>query len=248
LIRAVLLHMEAPASPLPGFLIDIHIVHLSEDERVGKILRPPRKYCHFLEYGRCSLYLIAMLSPLDHWFVSEILPHEGVLMRYLARSWRNESELPDLRQEIYVRVYESARDGLPTHPKAVLFTSARNLIIDRVRRQRVVSIESLEQFHHLDEFVDEISPERILSARQEFSLLSQAFRSLSEKCKAVIWLRRVEGLSQRETAKRLGLNEGAVESQLARGLRALAHAVMGPSRTLEGQTNTEVPRDGSHRN
>jgi RNA polymerase sigma factor (sigma-70 family) len=229
-------------------LLNLACIDQSEDEQASEILRLLRKYCHFLEYGCCSLYLSAMLSSLDQWFVNEVLPYEGVLMRYLARSWHNESELTDLRQEIYVRVYESARDNLPTHPKAVLFASARNLIIDRVRRQRVVSIESLEQFHHCDEFVDEISPERVLSARQEFSLLSQAFNSLSEKCKTVIWLRRVEGLSQRDTAKRLGLNEGAVESQLARGLRALAHAVMGASRTLEGQTNTEVPRGGSYRN
>lgn len=169
-------------------------------------------------------------------------------MRYLARAWRNASELTDLRQEIYVRVYESAREGLPTHPKAILFTSARNLIIDRTRRLHVVSIESLEEFHHLDEFVDEISPERTLSARQEFSLLSQAFNSLSEKCKTVVWLRRVEGLSQRDTATRLGINECAVESQLARGLRALAHAVMGPARKADGRSRTEVPRGGSHRN
>jgi RNA polymerase sigma factor (sigma-70 family) len=189
-----------------------------------------------------------VLSPLDQWFVNEILPHEGVLMGYLARVWRNASELTDLRQDIYVRIYESAREGLPTHPKAILFTAARNLIIDRIRRQRVVSIESLEQFHHLDEFVDEISPERTLSARQEFSLLSQAFNSLSEKCKTVVWLRRVEGLSQRDTATRLGLNEGAVESQLARGLRALAQAVMGTSGKTDGRTETEASRGGSYRN
>jgi RNA polymerase sigma factor (sigma-70 family) len=189
-----------------------------------------------------------VLSPLDLWFVSEILPHERLLMGYLARVWRNTADLTDLRQEIYVRVYESAREGLPTHPKALLFTAARNLIIDRVRRQRVVSIESLEEFHHLEEFVDEISPERILSARQEFSLLSQAFNSLSEKCRTIVWLRRIEGLSQRETARRLGLNEGAVESQLARGLRALAHTVIGSSRDADRQPGTEVPRGGSRRN
>lgn len=169
-------------------------------------------------------------------------------MGYLARIWRNSSELADLRQEVYVRVYESARDVLPAHPKAVLFTAARNLVIDRIRRLRVVSIESLEEFHHLDEFIDEISPERIVGARQEFSLLSQAFNSLSEKCRTIVWLRRIEGLSQRETAARMGLNEGAVESQLARGLRALAQTMMGSIRDTDRRTATEVPRGGSHGN
>ena len=70
--------------------------------------------------------------------------------------------------------------------------------------------------------------------------MARAFDSLSEKCRNVVWLRRVEGLSQRETARRLGVREGAVESQLARGVRVLAQAVFGlaegadPRHTGEG--------------
>jgi RNA polymerase sigma-70 factor (ECF subfamily) len=48
--------------------------------------------------------------------------------------------VPDLRQDIYVRMYESARDALPTSPKALLFATARNLMIDRMRHHRVVHI------------------------------------------------------------------------------------------------------------
>jgi RNA polymerase sigma-70 factor (ECF subfamily) len=50
-----------------------------------------------------------------------------------------------------------------------------------------------------------------------------------------VWLRRVEGLSQRETAQRLGLLEGAVESQLARGVRVLALAVFGAAERMDAQ-------------
>jgi RNA polymerase sigma-70 factor (ECF subfamily) len=133
----------------------------------------------------------------------------------------------DLRQDIYVRVYESARGTLPTSPKAFLFTTARNLMTDRVRRSRVVFIDSTQDFEGLNVLIDEISPERRVSARQELRKLATAFDSLSEKCRNVVWLRRVEGLSQRETAQRLGLDEGAVESQLGRGVRVLALAVFG---------------------
>lgn len=176
-----------------------------------------------------------MISALDQWFSSEILSHEGVLVRYLSRVWPNPSEVPDLRQDIYVRVYESARSALPTSPKAFLFATARNLITDRIRHSRVVLIDFTPDFDGLDVLIDEISPERRLSAREELRSLARAFDSLSDKCRNVVWLRRVEGLSQRETAQRLGLNEGAVESQLARGVRLLALAVFGSSDRIDAR-------------
>lgn len=170
-----------------------------------------------------------MLRGLDHWFATEILPHEGLLTRYLLRVWNDPSEVPDLMQEVYVRVYERAGGELPQQPKAFLFATARNLMTDQIRRRRVVSINTLPESDGFDVLVDEISPERRLSARQELSCVAHAFDSLSDKCRDVIWFRRVEGLSQRETADRMGLKEEAIESQLARGIRTLARAMFGAS-------------------
>ena len=148
-------------------------------------------------------------------------------MRYLARAWPHRADLADLRQEVYVRLYESAARARPGAPRAFLFATARNLMADRVRRNRVISIDTTQDFESLNVLVDEISPEQRVNARQELRCLALAFDQLSDKCREVIWLRRVEGLSQREAAQRLGLNEGAVESQLSRGVRSLARAVFG---------------------
>jgi RNA polymerase sigma factor (sigma-70 family) len=172
-------------------------------------------------------YLKAVITALDRWFATEILPLEGVLVRYLTRVWPHRADILDLRQDIYVRVYESARGALPKFPKAFLFATARNLMTDRMRHSRVVPIDSMQDFDHLSVLTDELSPERRLEAREELRILARAFDSLSDKCRNVVWLRRVEGLSQRDTARRLGLGEGAVESQLARGVRVLALAVFG---------------------
>jgi RNA polymerase sigma factor (sigma-70 family) len=169
--------------------------------------------------------------PFDQWFAEQILSHEVSLTRYLHRVWPNLSEIPDLRQDIYIRVYESARASRPASPRAFLFATARNLLIDRIRRSRVVSMETDEA--SLEALVDEVSPERQLGAAQELRSLALAFDGLSDKCRSVVWLRRIEGLSQRQTAERLGLREVAVESQLARGMRVLARAVFGTEDTDE---------------
>ena len=148
-------------------------------------------------------------------------------MRYLARVWRNKGELHDIRQEIYTRVFKSALEKPPEFPKSFLFQVARHLLADRARRERIVSIDYTQDLEALNVLVDELSPERRLSARQELRHLSEALDNLSDACRAVIWLRRVEGLSQQEAAARLGMNEGTLESNLSRGIRALANAVFG---------------------
>jgi RNA polymerase sigma factor (sigma-70 family) len=183
------------------------------------------------------------MNPLDHWFATHILPHERALIRYLARVWHNAAEIPDLRQEIYARVFKSAMNGLPDSPKSFLFQVARNLLADRARRERIVSIDYTQDLEGLNVLVDELSPERRLSARQELRRLSEALDSLNDTCRAVIWLRRVEGLSQQEAAARLGMNEGTLESNLSRGIRALAKAVFGHPPAQEGDDQPAKARE-----
>ena len=187
------------------------------------------------------------MTSLDEWFAANILPHEAALMRYLARIWRNQAEIPDIRQETYARVFESAMKRLPESPKAFLFVTARNLLADRVRRERIVSIDYTQDVDPLNVLVEEVSPEHRLSARQELRRLSEAFDKLSDNCRAVVWLRRVEGLSQREAAERLGLTEGALEGHLSRGVRALAKAVFGETPTGNAQSDAWGPESESER-
>jgi RNA polymerase sigma-70 factor (ECF subfamily) len=164
---------------------------------------------------------------LESWFVSAILPHEAALTRYLKRLCKSSSEVPDLRQETYIRVCQSARKSRPRFPRTFLFTTARNLVIDQVRRERVVSIDYTQDGVSLDLLsVDELTPERRLAARQDLQQLTRTFDSLPEKTRSVIWLRRVAGLSQRETAASLGIDESALEGRMIRGMRRLAKALV----------------------
>ena len=129
-----------------------------------------------------------MNKTLNHWFATQILPHEAALMRYLHRVWKSSPDIPDLRQETYVRVYENAAKSLPQSPKAFLFATARNLMIDRMRRERIVSIDYTQDVDSLNLSVDELSPERRLSARKELQCLTEAFDQLPETNVALSWL------------------------------------------------------------
>jgi RNA polymerase sigma factor (sigma-70 family) len=166
-----------------------------------------------------------MDESLDTWFVREILAHEESLVRYLSHAWPIRHELQDLRQDTYVRVYEAASRSRPLAPKSFLFATARHLIVDRIRRQRVVAIDGVGDLEALNVMVDERSPELRTSAYQELRRLAEAFDRLPPRCRETVWLRRVDGLSQREVARRLGVTEKTVEKHVMKGMKLLADAL-----------------------
>lgn len=176
-----------------------------------------------------------MPDTVDDWFVREVLPHEPALLRYLARVWPNPADIQDIRHDAYVRILEGAARLRPIAPKSLLFTTARNLMIDRARRNRIVPIDLLGDLDSLNVLVDEVTPERRASIRQQLVNVTLAVNRLPEKCREVLWLRRVEDLSQKEIAARLGITEGTVEKQMARGARLLAD-LLSEADTREGQT------------
>jgi RNA polymerase sigma factor (sigma-70 family) len=178
---------------------------------------------------------------LDSWFKREILAHEAALVRYLLRVWPRCDDVNDLRQEAYARVYEAAGAARPQSARAFLFSTAHNLVLDRIRRERVVSIEAMADIDRLNVLVDEISPEQRAIGRQQIRLLARAFELLPPKCREVMWLRRVLEIPQREVAKRLRITERTVEKHVSKGARLLAHYML-----TDGEGGMEAHcKDGS---
>lgn len=163
-----------------------------------------------------------MDNDLDAWFAADILVHEAALVAFLRRCGSQAGDLHDLRQEVYVRVYEAAAKARPHHPRSFLLATARHLVTDRLRRGRVVSIEPVGDLEALNVLIDECSPERRLGARQNLRRLAEAFDRLPERCRQAVWLRRVEELPQKQVAQRMGITEKTVEKQIAKGMRLLA--------------------------
>ncbi|HEV2560756.1 MAG TPA: hypothetical protein VGT78_01320 [Rhizomicrobium sp.] len=106
------------------------------------------------------------MSAADEWFDREVLPLEKLLMQYLERNWRNPSDLPDFRQEVYVRAYEAALTEIPTNTKQFILVVARNLLIKRAQHERVVPIEAAADIEDLGLALDVPGPDRIVIARR----------------------------------------------------------------------------------
>jgi RNA polymerase sigma-70 factor (ECF subfamily) len=167
------------------------------------------------------------------WFVSDVLPLEAMLMRFLYRNWRNPSDAEDLRQEVYAHVLKAAETKIPERTKPFVFATARNLIIDRLRRENIVPIEIADDQDLAMIPTDEPGPERSVSARDTLRKLQLALDQLPPRCREALVLQRIEGLSRREIAQRMGIGEQAVANYVQHGLFVLADLLFA-ERTLPG--------------
>lgn len=181
----------------------------------------------------------------DQWFAEQVLPLEASLTRYLRRAWPNPADVEDLRQEVYVRVYESGRQEKPAPTNYFVFAVARNLLADKLRRQRVVAIDLVADLDALNVLSEEVPADRALSGRQELARLQRALGELPPKCREVFRLRKIEGISQREVADRLGVAQSTVEKQVAKAMRLLASSFLGRTRA-DGEGGIGVGQDSSH--
>jgi len=167
------------------------------------------------------------VSRADFWFAHEVLPLEATLMQFLQHNWRNQSEIADLRQEIYIRVYESAVKQIPEKPRKFVFTTARNLLVDRARRARVIPIEAAVDFELFEIASDEPGPDRIVLARDELRRMRNALDELQPRWREAIELGRIEGLSRREVAQRMAVTELTAATYLKFGIAALTEVLYG---------------------
>ncbi len=170
-------------------------------------------------------------SELEAWFVHEVLPLEAQLSQFLRRSWRNASDIPDLLQEVYMRVCEAAQKQVPVPAKPFVFAVARNLVIDHVRREHVVSIESASDPDAVETASEEPGPDRSAIARDELRRLEDALDRLPPRAREAMVMKKVEGLSRREIALRMGVTEKTVKWHLNEAVRALADILYGPEGT-----------------
>lgn len=184
---------------------------------------------------------------LKAWFFREIFPLEPALTRYLRRNWRNEADIADLRQDVYARMLTSARDRLPLQPKAFLFTTARNHLINTARRAQIVSIEHVADLEASIVLADMATPDRHLLAREELRRVQAGLDRLPPRCREVVMLRKIDGLSTRDVAARLKIGVDTVEQQMVHGMRALVDFMMGgtgkvrrPIRKAEKKDDSKV--------
>ena len=143
----------------------------------------------------------------------------------------------DLMQETFIRAYEAKHTYRgEANVLTWLRTIAKNIAYDHFKRKKIITF--LPFTKNDAETAITLSAEQLLSIEEEKRELYQSIASLKLEHRLAIILRKVEGLSIKETAAILGRNEAKVKNNTERGMKALEKVMKGGSE--DGQRATAI--------
>jgi len=147
--------------------------------------------------------------------------HGDQLRGFLVARLRNVADLPDIVQEVYLRMLRIPDIESIRSPEAYLFTVAQHVIQQHTLRQTAAppSVE-LTQMLDIPSTIPDVDPVLATDAAQCVELLQEAIEQLSPKVRATFLLHRRDGLSLEDIGARLGISRPMVKKNL---MKALVH-------------------------
>jgi len=156
----------------------------------------------------------------ERWFADHVQPHGPMLRAWLqSRFPELAPDLDDIVQEAYARVLAARAKGELRTPKAFFFAIARNLALDHIRHRQFARLEPLGDSAELSVLEDNDNVAETAARNHEIELMTEALQSLPERCRQIMTLRNVYGISQKDVAARLGISVRTVEAQVTIGIR-----------------------------
>lgn len=112
------------------------------------------------------------------------------------------------------------------NPRNFLFISAQNIIFDHRRMTRTANAYIAEQLALDTELaLEQITPERVVVAKERFSILAEAMRQLPQKQQVLLAMSRLEGKTYREIAAETGYSLADVGRNINQAITTLVIAL-----------------------
>lgn len=144
-----------------------------------------------------------------------------MLRAWLRSRFPADCDIDDIIQEAYMRVLQARVTTEIVSPKAFFFATARNLALGVVRRKKLAGEDPLAEMDVLSILDGNADVHHEVARSQELELLTQAIQSLPTRCRQILTLRKIYGMSQKDVAAQLGIAEHTVEAQGTIGLRKI---------------------------
>ena len=161
---------------------------------------------------------------LVEWVGRCVLPWEAYVRAWLRRASVRPSEADDIVQEAYSRIVRLENFEHIANPKAYFLEVARNVLFENLRRSRIIRIDTIAEMDLPIITDDSPDQERVAIGKDEITRLRRLIDELPDRCRKMFVLRKIEGLSQKQIAERLGVTVNTVETQVGRGLRLILGA------------------------
>ena len=146
-----------------------------------------------------------------------VASHGDQLRRFLLARVRNIADVPDMTQEVYLRMLRVPNVESVRSPEAYLFTVAQHVVQQHTLKSATLPAK-LEKVLSTQAVSAPADPELELVAVQSLDRLQETLDKLSPKVRAVFMLSRRDGLSFDEIAVRLGISRPMVKKYLMKAL------------------------------
>lgn len=144
------------------------------------------------------------------------------LIRYVrAKFGDGPPEPEDVAQEAFSRFSTAEKTQTIRNPRAFLYASVRNLVIDHKRRERTrdTYADDIRQTGAAEK-ADGISPERVLIEKERFQIMRAAIETMNADDRRVLLMHRLQSQTYADIARALNMSESSVRRAVA---RAVAH-------------------------
>jgi len=146
--------------------------------------------------------------------------HSVELRRFLSARLRNANDLPDLVQEIYLRVLRLKNHEAIRNPQAYLYTIASH-VLHQYALRRAVTPETMDPLDVVDALHSSAAddPAEEADIEQRVESLGRALEQYSPRAYAVFILYRCEGLTFQQIGDRLGVSAVMARKYLMRAIK-----------------------------
>lgn len=155
----------------------------------------------------------------SRWFADEVHVHDSHLKAYLRSSFPSIPDVEDVVQESYLRIWKVRAVQPIRSAKAFLFTVARHVALKVVRKNGNAPFVPLGDLGALRVLDLEPSAAEAAGAQEKIDLLADAVMALPPRCREIVILHKIQGLSQREVGDCLGVSARTVEGQVRIGVK-----------------------------
>lgn len=164
-----------------------------------------------------------MASSVEQEFLSAYDQYSDELFRFVVLRVRDRDEALDVVQDTFTRTWDYVRNGAEVEQyRGLLYRIARNLIIDRSRRKKAVSLDAMYEESGFD--APDQTPETFGTSIDIEHTLGTVNR-LPAKYRDVLLMRYVEDLDIPDIAKSLGITTNATSVRLHRGMEKLRELI-----------------------
>jgi RNA polymerase sigma-70 factor (ECF subfamily) len=151
--------------------------------------------------------------------------YERALGRFFERRVHSKADVPDLVQEVFLRLSRMTDPAAIEKPEHFLFVTAANVLRDKARREGALRRAAGHEVLQIAEEGSDFPPDRVLESKQAAEVLARALGELPERTRDIFVLRVLEGMRMADVARAFSISTRAAEKHQAKALAWVTRAL-----------------------